>query len=86
MEDLSQFADAEFDGIVALGIYQQAESEGRWTRVLLESARLLEARRVLSGRKLCAWNGIGCVSTPEAAGYEDSLPVSIRKRLPPRGR
>jgi len=42
MDDLSRFDSGEFDGIVALGIYQQAESEEEWTRCLVESARVLQ--------------------------------------------
>ena len=42
MEDLSPFTDDEFSGIVALGIYQQAESEDSWARCLAESARVLK--------------------------------------------
>ncbi len=41
MDDLSVFPDAFFDIVVALGIYQQAESTEEWHRAVRETARVL---------------------------------------------
>jgi SAM-dependent methyltransferase len=43
MDDLSAFADEQFDLIVALGVYHNAESRGEWERALAESARVLKS-------------------------------------------
>ncbi len=49
MDDLRWAADASFDLIVALGIYQQAADEAEWGRALAETARVLKpAGRVLA--------------------------------------
>ena len=50
MDDLSFAADASFDLVVALGIYQQAQDEAEWTRALAETARVLRG----DGRVLVA--------------------------------
>ncbi|MCS7173675.1 MAG: class I SAM-dependent methyltransferase [Armatimonadetes bacterium] len=41
MDDLSAFPDAFFDVVVALGIYQQAESAEEWHRAVEETTRVL---------------------------------------------
>src|SRR5690606_4321432 len=41
MDDLSAFADASFDLVVALGIYHSARSLVQWERALAETARVL---------------------------------------------
>ncbi|MDR5710105.1 MAG: class I SAM-dependent methyltransferase [Armatimonadota bacterium] len=41
MDDLSAFPDAFFTVVVALGIYQQAESTEEWHRAVRETARVL---------------------------------------------
>jgi SAM-dependent methyltransferase len=41
MDDLSQFADASFQLIVALGVYHSAQTRDQWDRSLAESARVL---------------------------------------------
>jgi SAM-dependent methyltransferase len=41
MDDLSGYADAFFDVIVAIGIYHAARSEAEWHRALAESSRVL---------------------------------------------
>lgn len=41
MEDLGAFADASFDLVVALGLYQNAESLEEWETALDETARVL---------------------------------------------
>ncbi len=42
MQDLSIFANESFDLVVALGVYQDAESFAIWLRALTESARVLK--------------------------------------------
>lgn len=42
MDDLSSFADAKFDLVVALGLYHCAASRPEWERALLETARVLK--------------------------------------------
>ena len=42
MEDLSPYADASFDLVVALGLYHCAQSRAEWERSLSESARVLK--------------------------------------------
>jgi SAM-dependent methyltransferase len=41
MDDLGDFADASFDLVVALGLYQNAERLEEWNHALDESARVL---------------------------------------------
>jgi SAM-dependent methyltransferase len=41
MDDLSDFADASFDLVVALGVYHCARSREEWDRALSETARVL---------------------------------------------
>jgi len=41
MDDLSAWADARFDLVVALGIYHCAQSRAEWERALAESVRVL---------------------------------------------
>ncbi len=41
MDDLSRFADASFDLVVALGIYHCAASRAEWDAALAETARVL---------------------------------------------
>lgn len=47
MDDLSRLADASFDLVVGLGIYQNAESLAHWHRALGETARVLKAGGIL---------------------------------------
>lgn len=44
MDDLSAFADASFELVVALGVYHSAYSVSEWERALAETARVLRAR------------------------------------------
>lgn len=59
MDDLSRYADASFELVVALGIYQQAQSEDELRRSLAESARVLRP----AGRCLVANFGPGTTSS-----------------------
>lgn len=42
MDDLSTYADASFDLVVALGLYHCAQSRAEWERSLSETARVLK--------------------------------------------
>jgi SAM-dependent methyltransferase len=47
MDDLSRLADASFDLVVGLGIYQNAENLAGWHRALGETARVLKVGGLL---------------------------------------
>lgn len=55
MTDLAHYRDRDFDWIIALGIYQQAQNENDWNRALDETARVLKP----GGRVLVANFGPG---------------------------
>jgi SAM-dependent methyltransferase len=42
MDDLSHYADASFDLVVALGVYHTAQSRAEWEAALAETARVLK--------------------------------------------
>ncbi len=67
MEDLSRFPDEEFDMVVALGIYHNADSPARWEAALDESIRVLK-----NGGKLLT----ACFSPASQPRGEALQPVS----------
>ncbi len=77
MEDLSDFADASFDLVVALGVYHCATSRAAWDSALGETARVLKG----GGRLLVALftpqtdlTGNGIRPMPGEAHLYDGLP------------
>jgi len=47
MEDLSEFGAAEFDLVIALGVFHLATTSGQWDEALAEAARVLAPEGVL---------------------------------------
>ncbi len=83
MDRLSVFPSGSFDFVVALGIYQQAQSVEEWHRAVAETARVLR----FSGRLLVQHFALGSQpwSEPfrevEPYLFEASFPEGLHRRL-----
>lgn len=83
MDHLAMFEAESFDLVVALGIYQQAQSTDEWHRAVAETARVLRA----DGRLLVQHFGLGSQPWPEPLRqvepfvFEATVPGAGKRRF-----
>ena len=77
MDDLGDFADASFDLVVALGLYQNAESLEEWRTALDETARVLASGGLLLVAHFTPevdLTGEGTRPVPDQPGVYEGMP------------